>query len=356
VSTDQAITKLDTLKALSLRCDPMLEAGGFSEDRIELLSQVFENWRTGGLKLSIPKLRQKFRAKTLDLDSFESTNVIRRPDASPNHYEPGFIAYCVLLVRNKRSATKLWRDMEHVLKTSKVLYRADPESTVHPLSAFIGPLRNRENVLDALHLLGAGGAGIQRTNVSGDVEPSVVYDERVFQHRNILELVALNVQAFCRPTLVQYSLSLDGSALSLEQLALAPEAYTNAEKALARLFSEPDSAISSAKAALESALKFIAHKEGLELSPTASMHQILAACKQSLALQNEYVGLCRALTSVMNSIAELRNLHGDSHATHPPRPLPTRSEARLVVGTALLAATFLLDRWEATRTAPAHAR
>lgn len=352
MSTDQANTKLNTLKALSLRCDPMLAAGGFSENRIELLSQVFENWRSGGARLSAPRLRQKFRSKISDLDSFESTSVIRRPDANPNHYEPRFIAYCVLLVRNKRSATKLWRDMEHVLKTAKALYRADPENTVRPLSAFIGPLHNRENVLDALHLLGVGSTGVQRASVSGEVEPSVVYDERIFQHRNILELVAFNVQAFCHPTPVRYALNLDGSALSLEQLALAPETYTNAERALTRLLSEPDSAISSAKAALESALKFVAHREGLEISPSASMHQILMACKQSLALENEYVGLCRALTSVMNSIAELRNLHGDAHGTHPPRPLPTRSEARLVVGTALLAASFLLDRWAATKTAP----
>lgn len=140
------------------------------------------------------------------------------------------------------------------------------------------------------------------------------------------------------------------NTFSIDKLLLIADAHEKANRALSQWNSAPDTAISSAKSALEATLKYIAHAEGLPMSGAITIPQLLTLCKPVCGLGSDPSHkMSRSIASLCTEIAEARNILGDSHGKSPGTPAPTRSEARFIVGVALQLSDCLLERYEAYR-------
>ncbi len=136
----------------------------------------------------------------------------------------------------------------------------------------------------------------------------------------------------------------------MDSLLLVEEAHKLATRALSQHQRSPDTAISSAKSALEATLKYIAHAEGIEIPKAIKVPDLFKVCKPLCGLGSNASHLMgRAIASLCTEIAEARNTLGDSHGKSPGAAAPTRPEARFIVGVALHLSECLLERYEANR-------
>ena len=170
--------------------------------------------------------------------------------------------------------------------------------------------------------------------------------EEIFSIPNVFAAAYQSIKAQC--ALRAPSSELLFSAFDLRSLALSEETFRNAERALDRLASQPDAAITSARSTLESAFRWIAHQGDKVIANDASFYQMIDICKPLLGLDDEkFYGLTKSIITLCNAVGTLRNHQGDAHGMAPTAIKATRSEARLITGSAVLLAAHLFERYEA---------
>lgn len=345
-----------TLKELAARQRPNLVRYGFTKRHYDILEAVMRNWMSGGPKVFAATFRNDHWKDEEIIRFLEDRGFFKSPDNK--YYLPQFEAFASLLVDRRRVVARLWRDMEVTLKHADALIRKTPEQTSVSLAEFMRSLGVDSNLVDAMMLLSSSGTGFH-INANQD-SPTVQYTEQVRRSsKSFLGVVdraiglrTLHPDGAGAHFLGFHSVESVGHTPDTARLERAPDAAGKARKALAQLSSDPGAAISLAKSSLEAVLKWIAHKESIELEKKVSMPDLFKLCKPSLSSVSDPTFLMgRSVTSLVTEIAAARNLLGDSHGKSPGAIEPTRSEARFIVLIALELAIFLIDQWEFSRQA-----
>lgn len=131
------------------------------------------------------------------------------------------------------------------------------------------------------------------------------------------------------------------------------------DRAISRRDSDPEGAITAAKALVETVCKHILSElkggewDSLELPALyheASKVLNLAPSQHSEEAFKKILGGC---STVVNSLANIRNRDGDAHGKGPQAVRPLPRHARLVVNLAGSMALFLIETFEARRIASA---
>lgn len=127
------------------------------------------------------------------------------------------------------------------------------------------------------------------------------------------------------------------------------------EKALARRHTDPDGAITAARALLEIVCKRILDEDAVEYDENAELpalyhltaeHLNLAPSQHTEKVFKAILGNCQ---QVVNNLGSIRNKIGDAHGRggRPVRPAPRH--AALAVNLAGAVATFLVETWQSRR-------
>jgi len=123
-------------------------------------------------------------------------------------------------------------------------------------------------------------------------------------------------------------------------------------KARRRLASDPDGAITSARALLESVCKHILDDAGIGYKADDSLPNLYYLTVQELNLapgQHQEEGFKKILgnaQAVVNELAALRNDQGDAHGKGRKAYRPAARHAELAVGFAGTIASFLVSTWQ----------
>lgn len=159
------------------------------------------------------------------------------------------------------------------------------------------------------------------------------------------------------PTPVRNSL-IPASALvnrdgTYSAIAVCAEAVSDFEKANERALSDPEGAITAARAMIESSIKWIHHERGWDApSKDGSTGRRLKLCLQKLSDDEDFdkPGIKQMLSGMetaINALDQARNSMGDSHGKSPGAPKANRRIAQLIIGLATSATVFLLANCEA---------
>jgi hypothetical protein len=128
-------------------------------------------------------------------------------------------------------------------------------------------------------------------------------------------------------------------------------------RALERRISDPEGAITSARALLETVCKHILDDLGIAYEDTAELPKLYRATSETLqiapsqhseAVFKQILGGC---TSVVEGLGALRNRLGDAHGAGRARVRPAPRHAQLAVNLAGSMTSFLVATWEARKKA-----
>ncbi|WP_169801520.1 abortive infection family protein [Hydrogenophaga palleronii] len=310
------------------------------------------NSLAGEMALTREQFRQKHRAKQKEIDWLEGGSFLKlHQTPASTTYRLEFLGFAMLVCVRTSRAEALRVLMDKILRLVK-RNLANPELT-NVTSIPLGNLASRINhglpechLRVALRILSTSSIGVHMHEPTTGAE-SVNYSDSVYHVSNMLGYSLHFVRGYgarARASLF----SAPEAPLSLTKLQLVPDAYTNAKNALDRVLGDPSSAIGSAKSALEGVLKMVAVNSVVQVNP--SLPQLVKACQADLRLDGEFVDLGRTVTTLVQRIAEIRNVYSDGHGKAPGQRGATQAEAKFVVGTTLLLCDFLLERWEAAAT------
>lgn len=121
-------------------------------------------------------------------------------------------------------------------------------------------------------------------------------------------------------------------------------------KALHRRITDPSGAITTARALLETTLKWIIEQRGGK--PTDNNKELFSKAIDALGLEVKGKPIERTiegLNSIIWGIGDMRNKHGDAHGAASDAIAPTKSEAGFCVNLAGAAALFLLEEFESSK-------
>jgi hypothetical protein len=146
------------------------------------------------------------------------------------------------------------------------------------------------------------------------------------------------------------------SAISEALASFDPEGVQAAwEKALSRMQSDPDGAITSAKSLLESVCKRILEDAGVAYGGDDDLPQLYAAAAEQMKMapsqhsEKAFKALLGNCQSVVGRIAELRNKLGDAHGKGSEDARAKERHAELAVNLASSMALFLVETWRDSR-------
>ncbi|MCI0573783.1 MAG: abortive infection family protein [Myxococcaceae bacterium] len=128
-------------------------------------------------------------------------------------------------------------------------------------------------------------------------------------------------------------------------------------KALARRLEDPEGAITAARSLLESVAKHILDDLSIEYSAKADLPALYRAVATALNLapsqhtEEPFKVILGGCTSVVQGLANLRNVHGDAHGQGRRSFRPAARHAELAVNLAGALATFMIATHEARRSA-----
>ncbi len=133
------------------------------------------------------------------------------------------------------------------------------------------------------------------------------------------------------------------------------------KKAMDRIPTDPEGAITSARALIESACKLILDAQHVEYDGKDDLTRLYKTAAKSLMLgadqhgQQVFKQILSGCTSVVEGLASVRNSLGDAHGQgiHPVKPAPRH--AHLAVNLAGAMAKFLLETFEAKHGSLLHA-
>ena len=149
-------------------------------------------------------------------------------------------------------------------------------------------------------------------------------------------------------------------SISDEQLLskLSPEAVQSVwNRALERRISDPEGAITSARALLETVCKHILDDLKVDYDDAADLPKLyrltsqalqIAPSQHSQAVFKQILGGC---TSVVEGLGALRNRLGDAHGGGRAKVRPAPRHAQLAVNLAGSMTSFLVATWEARKNA-----
>jgi hypothetical protein len=138
----------------------------------------------------------------------------------------------------------------------------------------------------------------------------------------------------------------------------SPELQRQIDRIRLSIEADPGLAIGTAKELVETVCKTILLERGLEPGHDWDIGRLVKEARQTLSLLPSDIHdgakgaesikrLLNNLGSVLNSVAELRNLYGTGHGKHGKATGVHPRHARLAVGAAATLATFLLETHEA---------
>jgi hypothetical protein len=342
------VAKITTVTELKARFSPQLSDWGFSPNKLRLLTAIFENWlEPSGSRMDVRHFRQKHRRSLEDIDWMLGRQYIHSQDGI-SAYTPRFSAFAVLFVAGNTRAARIRGVCDHVLKLVRGFLAERGTPLVRPLGTVLDLLteQDRELALPALLLMSDCGIGVY-LNTPNLTDGALSFSDTIYRHKNATSFLASFLDSYFGQS-PRGALFAPTAPLELAHLQLAPDAYQNAQKALDRVLSHPDSAVTSARSTLEAVFK---HVLGEKLPRTAqTFPALVSACKEPLALGSEFEAVGRSIGGLANAINDVRDRLSDAHGKKPGSRAPTRAEARLVVGVSLLLSEFLLDRWEVARS------
>lgn len=342
-------SEISTLSALNALHLDALQKFGVTERAIELLATISADW-VQGMGVAAAEFRRDHRRDAVLLRWLEDRRFITSNVATP--YVPEFSAFCAILVARKRIAVSLFGEMKLVIKKALELLHKDPLRTQVRFDEFTAQYPLSPQTVPAMKLLGTASLGIYLSSDNG--VSLIQFSEETLKGKKLLGYISGYLSMITRSANSEHTLpqqtGRELNTFSIDRLQLVADAREKADRALSQWNSAPDTAISSAKSALEATLKFIAHAEGLQMSGAITLPQLFTLCRPVCGLGSDpshKIG--RSVASLCTEIAEARNVLGDSHGKSPAAPVPTRSEARFIVGVALHLSDCLLDRYEAHR-------
>jgi hypothetical protein len=338
-----------TLRELSEAYLPTLNSFGIDAGSADTLNRIFQNWLLGTDQVPAVNLVYRNIERKAKIEWMLARNLVNQDHGQ---FVFTFPAYAALLVHRKRAATRLRPAIDAVLKTAAKFLDDDPSRSNVPLAEFFSAACDAAPVEDltrAMALLSTAGVGLHRGGGAAPEEALACFSLEVLAYPNTFAATAQYMRTYFSTRAAWPTLQF--SAFSLESLALSEETYRNADKALERLAGHPDAAITSARAALEAAFRWIAHQDGKKIDSDANFYRMLEECKAALGLELPQAdGLARAVITLCNRVGELRNVFGDAHGKSPAAAKASRSEARLIAGASVLLSAYLLERWEAKHT------
>lgn len=340
---------ISTLTALRDRHLAALRKFGVTERAIELLAIISTDW-VQGAQVAAAEFRRDHRRDDALLRWLEERRFIASEGKSP--YVPEFNAFCAILAARKRIAASLFGQMKLIVSRSLELLHREPLRTQVRFDEFTAQFPISPETIPAVKLLGTASLGIYLSSASG--VQLIQFSEETLKGKKLLGYISGHLDMITRSANSLFALpqpmGQGFDTFSIDKLLLVADAHEKAHRALSLWNSAPDTAISSAKSALEATLKYIAHAEELPMSGAITIPQLLTLCKPVCGLGAEPTHkMSRSIASLCTEIAEARNILGDSHGKSPGAPAPTRSEARFIVGVALHLSDCLLERYEAHR-------
>jgi hypothetical protein len=122
-------------------------------------------------------------------------------------------------------------------------------------------------------------------------------------------------------------------------------------KAISRVDSDPDGALTTAKSLMETVCKHILDERDISYSPSDNLPNLYKKVTDTLELgpkdaHESLKKICGSCLTIIHSMAELRNLMGDSHGKNSTTPKPELRHAELAVNVAGATAIFLLRTHE----------
>lgn len=350
----QDSTDLNSPKQLKATFGPRLADWGLDARRLSVLDAVLGNWLRGDDAEDLEHFRQRMRRKRGQapaLDDLVNRQLVTHGGGG-KFYEPKFLGFGLLLAAGSRNAVKL-RSVMDILFRLIPKYLDETPIRHHRSSTEVKqqlPEELRPLLIPAISLLSETSAGISLGSPATPY-PDVNFTDAVLRYSSPNQLAWTFLKDYRRTTWPAHVGFPDVSLpFDLTRLQIAAEVHASASKAVSNLSSSPDTAVSHARAALESAFKHVLGPDHPQLKD--KLPRQAAAVRDLLQLSGEFSDLGSRLVGVMEAIGAIRNKFGDSHGRAPGDRGATRPEAQLTVGTALLLCEFLLDRVEAVRSLP----
>lgn len=124
------------------------------------------------------------------------------------------------------------------------------------------------------------------------------------------------------------------------------------QKAMDRVYDDPDGAITSARSLLETVCKHILDEQSAPYNRTADLPDLYKAATRVMALapdqqsESDMRQTLQGCLSVVQGVGALRNRIGDAHGKSAVAGVVERRHAILGVGVACSVASFLMESWE----------
>jgi hypothetical protein len=335
-----------TVEGLRERFQPKLSQWKLQGDPLRLLAKVQDNWLRGEGGLDTTHFRQENNKNLDELNHLLSYQYITVAGA---YFQPKWLGFCMLLVSGNGRALKLRSVMERVHKAVKRFLEERPLVLTREWPVLENDISSEDRglLLRSVTLMQEGSVGV---NYNPGAQQQFSFSDAIYGYGNVVAAVWHHLEGHSSSPSGFVGLTPVTLPFDLTRLELSKDAHANAVKAVQRLNSHPESAVTSARAALEATFKHI-----LGAKSEAAGHPFpkqVAACRDALKLEKDFVDLGRSLVSAATAVSEIRNKFGDSHGKASHERPPTRAEASLAVGAALLLSNFLLERWEVVQSAP----
>jgi hypothetical protein len=352
-AASEPLVDLDSPKQLRGTFQPKLANWGMDAPRLKLLEAVLANWLRAEGGDDIPHFRQRHRrhrGHMAALDDLVSRQLVTHGGAG-KYYEPKFLGFCLLLANGSRTAVRLRSVMDQILRLVGRYLAEHPlrlqRSTTEIRKEL--PEELQDMLLPAIRLLSETSVGI---SLGGNtLYPDLAFSDAIDRYSSPTQLAWTFLQDYRGTSGYPYvGFEPVSIPFNLTRLLIAPEVHASASKAVSSVASNPDSAVSHARAALEATFKQILWPGHPQLK--AKLPEQASVIKDLLQLKGEFWDLGSHLLEAMKAIGNIRNKLGDSHGRGPGEKGATRPEAQLTVGAALLLCEFFLDRWEAVRSLP----
>ena len=173
-----------------------------------------------------------------------------------------------------------------------------------------------------------------------DYRGPMKHDRPTEEERSQLRELVLNFASTLRGT---------RSILAITDWELVRDAWT---KALERAPSDPEGAITAARATLESVCKHILDESGAIYRSDGNLVKLYKATAKLLCLSPDgytediFKQILGGCAGVVAGLAGLRNVYGDAHGKTQLHPKPRLRHARLAINAAMTIAEFLIETYE----------
>lgn len=136
-------------------------------------------------------------------------------------------------------------------------------------------------------------------------------------------------------------------------LAVVQDGPTHLSRSLEWLNERPDAAITSARALMESTIKWVVDDAGHNVEKLSDLDKLFNRCVDAIGLNNDtdigISGMVSGMNTALIGLAKLRNKRGNAHGANPRQPSATRRHARLAVLLSIALSTYFVEAREATK-------